>query len=232
MISVSGDVGGEGEKSGQRAVIQAEKDDAFAAAKGGDARHEHGGGEDDPRADEINGVGRERQRLAGIEDDLAVLIEHEAAQENEVGADEAEVGERGPTVAEEKNDDGAGEKEIGGHGKAADGIDGGAEIGEGDGEESEGLGFFLVGEGEDVNGPKKQEETGDERALDDADGIEIVRGVERDVEAGETEGEQGAAEDGQAVLEALGPHGDAEAGEAAVGRECRRGRGRGRGSGG
>ena len=54
--AVAGDVGGERQQPGQRAVVQAEKGEPLAAAESGRGGEDDRGGEDEPRDDEINGV--------------------------------------------------------------------------------------------------------------------------------------------------------------------------------
>ena len=112
-----------------------------------------------------------------------------------VGAEQTEIRDGGPAVAEQEEDGGDGEEEVGRHAETVDGGDGGTEISEGDGEEGERGGAEMIGEVEDVDGPKDEERAGEKRAGDDADGREGLGGVEDDVEPGEAEAEQGAREE-------------------------------------
>lgn len=193
--TVAGDVGGEGHQDGEQGVIEGEDEKADGATEIGFAGDDDSGREDEPREGEIDGVGREGKRAAGIEDDVAVGIDEEAVEQREIGADDAECGERGPAVADEEDRSGGGEDKIDAHGEPADRRDGGADVGDDDGEDGEGLGFLFLGKAQDVDRPGEENHAGDERAGDDLDGIEKTGGVGGQIKPSERDDGDGAADE-------------------------------------
>ena len=159
-------------------------------------------------------MGPERKRAPGIEVEFAVFIDDQPPQEGRVGADEAEGREHGPAVAQHEGDRRGGEDEVGAHGEHPDRIDGGADVGERDGEKPEGLRFFPLGQEQDINRPKQQQQPLEEGAMDDSQRIGIIGRVDRDVETGQAGGHEGAPEKDQMgllALEALAQGGDEDA---------------------